>query len=214
METWTYSTYTPNIRCCCQRWSNRKLSYTEKPTLDMVNWTQEFQLTIAVREEYVAVAIKACDKNILHNEDDFNQNEIIGAMKCEYWFKDTNTINAAYGGAIAQWVVCWAHCPLWCSVVGSILSQIPVGFFSLEANMGSDSIPPKVGTLEATLPGTGIMGSVLELVGPVSVYCNSVKLQVWPATSIKALQHIQQSVQIHPRFTGTLLGHKDSNQHC
>ena len=25
------------------------------------------------------------------------------------------------GARIAQWLVCWAHCPAWCSVAGSIL---------------------------------------------------------------------------------------------
>ena len=99
-------------------------------------------------------------------------------MKCEYWFKDTNTINAAYGGRNSSVGSVLGSLSIVMQCLGFNPSQIPVGFFSLGANMGSDSIPPKVGTLEATLPGTGIMGSVLELVGPVSVYCGCVKLQV------------------------------------
>ena len=53
------------------------------------------------------------------------------------------------GVGIAQLVVCWARCPAWCRVVGSILLWgdffFPVErIFSLGANMGSDSIPPKL----------------------------------------------------------------------
>ena len=43
-------------------------------------------------------------------------------------------------------VMCWACCPAWCSVMGSILLWGELsgrGEFSLEVNMGSDSISPK-----------------------------------------------------------------------
>ena len=43
----------------------------------------------------------------------------------------------------AQSVVCWAHCPAWCSVTGSILLWASGrGDFSLGVNMVSGSIPP------------------------------------------------------------------------
>ena len=50
-----------------------------------------------------------------------------------------------------------------------------------------------IGTPVATLPG-----SVLGLVGPVSVYCDWVRWKVWSATSISVWQHIKLSVQIRP----------------
>ena len=40
----------------------------------------------------------------------------------------------------------------------------------------------KIGTPVATLPG--VIGSVLGLVGPVSVYCDWVRWKVWSATSV------------------------------
>ena len=44
--------------------------------------------------------------------------------------------------------MCWAHCPAWCSVVGSILLWGDFFYrredFSFAVNMGSDSIPPKL----------------------------------------------------------------------
>ena len=49
------------------------------------------------------------------------------------------------GAWIAQSVVCWAHCPAWCSVAGwTLLWASGRGDFSLGANMGSDSIPLKL----------------------------------------------------------------------
>ena len=47
----------------------------------------------------------------------------------------------------SSFVVCWALCPAWCSIVGSTLLWGEVfqqGDFSLGVNMGSDSIPPKL----------------------------------------------------------------------
>ena len=42
------------------------------------------------------------------------------------------------------------------------------------------------------------IGSVLGLVGPVSVYCDSVRWKVWSATSISVWQHVKLSEQIRP----------------
>ena len=44
----------------------------------------------------------------------------------------------------------------------------------------------------------GVIGSVLGLVGPVSVYCDWVRGKVWSATSNSVWQHVQLSVQIRP----------------
>ena len=44
----------------------------------------------------------------------------------------------------------------------------------------------------------GIIGSVLGLVGPVSVYCDWVRWKVGSATSISVWQHVKLSKQIHP----------------
>ena len=49
----------------------------------------------------------------------------------------------------------------------------------------------------------GVIGSVLGLVGPVSVYCDWVRLKVWPATSISVWQHVQLSEQVRPWDTLT-----------
>ena len=49
------------------------------------------------------------------------------------------------GPRIAQSVVCWTRCPVWCSIVGSILRWASGrGDFSLGVNMGSDSISQKL----------------------------------------------------------------------
>ena len=44
----------------------------------------------------------------------------------------------------------------------------------------------------------GVIGSVLELVGPVSEYCDWVRWKVWSATSISVWQHVKLSEQIRP----------------
>ena len=44
----------------------------------------------------------------------------------------------------------------------------------------------------------GVIGSVLGLVVPVSVYCDWVRWKVWSATSISVWQHVNLSVQIRP----------------
>ena len=44
----------------------------------------------------------------------------------------------------------------------------------------------------------GIIGSVLRLVGPVSVYRDWVRWKVGSATSISVWQHVNVSEQIHP----------------
>ena len=44
----------------------------------------------------------------------------------------------------------------------------------------------------------GVVGSVLGLVGPVSVYCDWVRWKVWSATSVSVWQHVQLSEQIRP----------------
>ena len=44
----------------------------------------------------------------------------------------------------------------------------------------------------------GFIGSVLGLVGPVSVYCDWVRWTVWSATSVSVWQHIKLSEQIRP----------------
>ena len=54
----------------------------------------------------------------------------------------------------------------------------------------------KIGTPVATLPG--IIGSVLGLVDPLSVYCDWVRWKVWSATSISVWQHVTLSEQIRP----------------
>ena len=48
----------------------------------------------------------------------------------------------------------------------------------------------------ATLPG--VIGSVLGLVAPVSVYCDWVRWRVWSATSVSVWQHVKSSEQIRP----------------
>ena len=46
---------------------------------------------------------------------------------------------------IAQWVVCWARCPAWCSIMGLMLLWASGrGDFSLRVSMSSDSIPQKL----------------------------------------------------------------------
>ena len=45
------------------------------------------------------------------------------------------------------------------------------------------------------------VGSVLGLVGPVSVYCDWVRWKVWSATSISVWQHVKLSEQIRPGDT-------------
>ena len=44
----------------------------------------------------------------------------------------------------------------------------------------------------------GIIGSVLELVGPVSVNCDWVRWKVRSATTISVWQHVKLSEQIRP----------------
>ena len=44
----------------------------------------------------------------------------------------------------------------------------------------------------------GVIGSALELFGPVSVSCDWVRWQVWSAASISVWQHIELSEQIRP----------------
>ena len=53
----------------------------------------------------------------------------------------------------------------------------------------------------------GVRGSVLGLVGPVSVYCDWVRWKVWSATSISVWRHVKlrRSVpEIHLHVAGTL----------
>ena len=45
---------------------------------------------------------------------------------------------------------------------------------------------------------SGVIGSVLGLVSPVSVYCDWVKWKVWSATSISEWQHVKLSEQLRP----------------
>ena len=47
----------------------------------------------------------------------------------------------------------------------------------------------------------GAIGSVLGLVGPVSVYCDWVKLKVWSATAVSVWQHVKWSEQTRPLDT-------------
>ena len=44
----------------------------------------------------------------------------------------------------------------------------------------------------------GVMGSVLGLVGPVSVYFDWVRWKDWPAIGISVRQHVKLSEQIRP----------------
>ena len=44
----------------------------------------------------------------------------------------------------------------------------------------------------------GVIGSVLGLVGPVSVYCDWVRWNVWSAASISVWRHEKLSEQIRP----------------
>ena len=48
----------------------------------------------------------------------------------------------------------------------------------------------KIGTPVTTLQGPGVIGSVLGLVGLVSVYCDWVRWKVWPATGSVAARKI------------------------
>ena len=58
------------------------------------------------------------------------------------WSRDLKTGTLWEGAGIAQSVVCWARCPAWCSVVGSVLLWASGRRdFPLGVNMGSDSIP-------------------------------------------------------------------------
>ena len=67
-----------------------------------------------------------------------------------------------------------------------------------------------IGTPLANVPcrAPGVIGSVLGLVGPVSVYCDWVRWKVWSATSISVLQHVHMPEQIvhemHSHVAGTL----------
>ena len=54
----------------------------------------------------------------------------------------------------------------------------------------------KIDTPVATLPGAWRFGSVLGLVGPLSVYCDLARRKVGSATSISVWQHIKISEQI------------------
>ena len=59
----------------------------------------------------------------------------------------------------------------------------------------------------------GVIGSVLGLVGPVSVYCDWVRWKVWSATSISVWQHIRLSgsvPEIHWHVAGTLSNQQTS----
>ena len=47
----------------------------------------------------------------------------------------------------------------------------------------------------------GDIGSMLGLVGPVSVYCDWVRWNVWPAICISVWQHVKVSEQIRPLDT-------------
>ena len=44
----------------------------------------------------------------------------------------------------------------------------------------------------------GVKGSVLGLVGPVSVYCDWVRRKDWSVISISVWQHVKLSEQIRP----------------
>ena len=55
----------------------------------------------------------------------------------------------------------------------------------------------KTGT-PVTCQAPDVIGSVLGLVGPVSVYCDWVRWKVWPATSISMWQHVKLSEQVRP----------------
>ena len=60
----------------------------------------------------------------------------------------------------------------------------------------------------------GVLGSVLGLVLPVSVYCDWVRWKVWSATSVSVWQHIQLSrsiPEIHSYVAGTL-SNQQTNQ--
>ena len=66
--------------------------------------------------------------------------------------------------------------------------------------LGSSHISDlKFGT-PAAIPcqAPGIIGSVLGLAGPVSVYCDWVRWKVWSVTSISVWQHVKLSEQICP----------------
>ena len=53
----------------------------------------------------------------------------------------------------------------------------------------------------------GVVGSVLGLVGPVSVYCDWVRWKVWSATPISVWQHVKLSwADPSLRYTRMLLG--------
>ena len=47
-------------------------------------------------------------------------------------------------------------------------------------------------------PVHGVIGSALGLVGPVSVYCDWVRGEIWSATSISVWQQVNLSEQIRP----------------
>ena len=56
----------------------------------------------------------------------------------------------------------------------------------------------KIGTPVLLCQAPGSIGSVLGLVGPVSVYCDWVRWKVGSATSISVWQHVKLSEQIRP----------------
>ena len=62
----------------------------------------------------------------------------------------------------------------------------------------------------------GIIGSVLGLVSPVSVFCDWVRQKVWSATSVSVWQHencLSRSVpEIHSHVAGTLKQPTNKNQ--
>ena len=60
----------------------------------------------------------------------------------------------------------------------------------------------------------GVMGSVLGLVGPVSVYCDWVRWKVWSAASISVWPAARKVVGVDPslRYTGMLLGREATNK--
>ena len=68
----------------------------------------------------------------------------------------------------------------------------------------------KIGTPVLLCQDPGVTGSVLGLVGPVSVYCDWVRWKVWSATSISVWHHVNLPGPSR-RYTSMLLGRLATN---
>ena len=83
----------------------------------------------------------------------------------------------------------------WSAVLGpGFDSRFPRGDFSGSSHTNDF----KIDTPLATLPGAWCVGSVLALVGPVTIFGDWVRYRVGSAASISVMQQVQLSEQICP----------------